>query len=153
MNNNHRKNIRLPSEIYANPSHVFSITICTWRRAPLFMNSAYARTLTQSLHQGLFSEHTKLYAYCLMHDHLHLLISPKKGNLSEKISRWKSYVSNRLRKEGLEFKCWQRGFYDHALRSGEDINITAEYIVNNPVRAGLVDQWQDYAHSWHKWMP
>jgi putative transposase len=153
MNNNYRKDIRLPSKIYTNPSHVFSITICTWQRAPLFLNPTYAATLTKSLHRGLFAERSKLYAYCLMPDHLHLLISPKIGNLSDLISRWKSYASTLLRNKGLNTKYWQRGFYDHALREEENIKATAEYIINNPVRIGLVSRWREYEHSWTRWMP
>ncbi len=152
MNNKRRKDIRLPSKIYANPSHVFSITVCTWQRAPLFENPAYATTLTKSLHQGLFAERTKLFAYCLMPDHLHLLISPYTDSLSNLMGRWKSFIAYQLMRKGLKEKCWQRSFYDHALRKKEDIKSTAQYIINNPVRAGLVNQWQDYTHSWHRWM-
>jgi putative transposase len=148
-----RKNIRLPSAVYENPAQIFSITICTWQRIPLFNNSTYARALTDTLHKGLFADKTKLYAYCLMPDHLHLLISPKEGNLPDSISRWKSYTANRIKKLGHTSRCWQPSFYDHALRKEEEINSTAEYIVNNPVRAGLVNRCQDYAHAWHCWMP
>ncbi len=33
---------------------------------------------------------------------------------------------------------WQKCFYDHALRVEEDIRPVAEYIIANPIRAGLV---------------
>jgi len=49
-------------------------------------------------------------------------------------------------------RLWQRGFYDHALRKEEDVQKVAEYIVNNPVRMGLVEDWRNYRFSWHKWM-
>lgn len=152
MKTSQRKNIRLSATIYKNPSQIFSITICSWHRTPIFSNITYARTLTDTLHQGLFADTTKLYAYCLMPDHLHLLISPRIGNLCDLIGRWKSYTATLLRKEGLKSKLWQRGFYDHALRKEEDIKSTAEYIVNNPKRGGLVNQWRDYEFSWHRWM-
>ena len=152
MKRPHRKNIRLPSAIYENPSLIFSITICTWHRTPIFSISAYADTLTNNLHQGLFADTINLYAYCLMPDHLHLLMSPKTGNLCDLIGRWKSYTANLLRKAGLNSKLWQRGFYDHALRKEEDIKVTSDYIVNNPVRAGIATRWRDYEHSWHRWM-
>jgi REP element-mobilizing transposase RayT len=87
-----------------------------------------------------------------MPDHLHLLISPKNGNLVDLVSRWKSYTANLLRREGLEKGCWQRSFYDHALRKDEDIKIAAQYIVNNPVRKNLVKNWREYPFSWHKWI-
>ncbi|MGD9368203.1 MAG: transposase [Desulfobacteraceae bacterium] len=147
-----RKNIRLPSRIYENPSQIFSITICTWRRAALFKYSKYANSLIETLNNGLFIEKAKRFAYCLMPDHLHLLVSPRQGSLIDLISRWKSFSANRLRQKGLASRCWQRGFYDHALRREEEVKSTAEYIVNNPIRAGLVRHWQDYPYSWHMWM-
>jgi REP element-mobilizing transposase RayT len=87
-----------------------------------------------------------------MADHLHLLIGPREGNLLDILSRWKSYTGHILRKNGLKEACWQRGFYDHALRNEEDIQKVAEYIVNNPVRKGLVGNWREYPYSWHRWM-
>jgi putative transposase len=33
---------------------------------------------------------------------------------------------------------WQISFFDHILRTAEDLSKTAEYILSNPVRAGLV---------------
>ena len=147
-----RKNIRLQSSAYYNDAQIFSLTICTWRRLPLFKNVAYAAVLIDTLHAGLFAEKSKRYAYCLMPDHLHLLMSPDGVCLIDLINRWKSFTANLIRKEGLLSKCWQRSFYDHALRKDEEIRTTAEYIVHNPVRAGLVNHWREYAYSWHMWM-
>ncbi|MGD8837545.1 MAG: transposase [Desulfobacteraceae bacterium] len=147
-----RKNIRLESSAYQNSAQIFSITICTWRRSPWLRNAAYAAVLIDTLQAGLFVEKSRRYAFCLMPDHLHLLMSPDGICLVDLISRWKSYTANFLRKEGLSSKCWQRGFYDHALRKEEEIKTTAEYIVHNPVRAGLVHHWREYAYSWHRWM-
>jgi putative transposase len=101
---------------------------------------------------GPIEEKTERYAWCLMPDHLHWLISPKKENLIKTIGQWKSYTGHLLGKVGLTGPCWQRGFYDHALRKEEDIEKVATYIVNNPVRKGLVNNWRDYAYSWHRWM-
>jgi hypothetical protein len=39
---------------------------------------------------------------------------------------------------------WQKGFYDRALRSDEDVAAVARYIVANPLRAGLVDSVREY---------
>jgi REP element-mobilizing transposase RayT len=147
-----RKEIRLPSNIYANQNQIFSLTICTWQRKGWFQNPTYAKALSNTLHTGLFAQKCERYAYCLMPDHLHMLISPKDICLIDLINRWKSYTANLLRKEGLSSKCWQRSFYDHALRKEEEIRATAEYIINNPVRAGMADHWREYDYSWHKWM-
>lgn len=41
---------------------------------------------------------------------------------------------------------WQAGYFDHAIRSVEDIQDIARYIVANPIRAGLVKKVGDYPH-------
>lgn len=147
-----RKNIRLPRETYEIPSQIFSITICTCDHRPLFLNKNWARLVVTSIETGPFGKQIERYACCLMPDHLHLQLAPREGNLADLIHGWKSFTANLLKKDGLQGPCWQRGFYDHALRREEDIRTVAEYIVNNPVRAGLVKSWGDYPFSWHRWM-
>jgi REP element-mobilizing transposase RayT len=147
-----RKNIRLPKETYQIPSQIFSLTICTWDRRPLFQNETWSKLVLTSLGTGSFGEKTDRYAYCLMPDHLHLLLGPMGSNLVDLINQWKSFSANLLRENGVEGPCWQRGFYDHALRKEEDIRSVAEYIVNNPVRSGIVTNWTDYPFSRHRWM-
>ena len=41
-------------------------------------------------------------------------------------------------------KLWQRGFYEHIIRKEENIADVAEYILNNPVRQGLVQDGEYY---------
>jgi putative transposase len=146
-----RTNIRLPKEVYEIQSQIFSITICTHDRHPLFQNDTRAKIVLDSIGEGL-ADQTEQYAWCLMPDHLHLLVAPRQRNLADVLNAWKSYAANRLRREGLDGPCWQRGFCDHALRKEEEIRKVADYIVNNPVRKGLVQNWQDYPFCWHRWM-
>jgi putative transposase len=147
-----RKNIRLKKEVYQISSQIFSLTICTWDRRPLFRNETWGRLVFASIETGPFGMQTERFAFCLMPDHIHLLCAPVEANLVDLINGWKSFTANLLRKDGLKGHCWQRGFFDHALRREEDIRSIAEYIVNNPVRAGLVKNWIDYPFSWHRWM-
>jgi len=39
---------------------------------------------------------------------------------------------------------WQKDFYDHVIRKHEDITTQIKYILDNPVRKGLVSSWQEY---------
>ena len=41
---------------------------------------------------------------------------------------------------------WQEGYYDRVLRDSEDILMVAQYLMNNPIRAGLVARVTDYPH-------
>jgi REP element-mobilizing transposase RayT len=39
---------------------------------------------------------------------------------------------------------WQKDYYDHILRSDEAFERHIHYILNNPVRKGMVENWKDY---------
>ena len=41
-------------------------------------------------------------------------------------------------------RLWQKSFYDHVVRKEENLNSVAEYIFNNPVRKGMVENYDDY---------
>jgi REP element-mobilizing transposase RayT len=147
-----RKKIRLEKEAYENSSQVFSLTICTRDRQSFFLNPAWGKVVLDSLETGPFGRKTERYAYCLVPYHLHILIACFDGNLVDLVNQWKSYTADLLLENSARGPYWQRGFYDHALRKEENIQSTAEYIVNNPVRAGLAEKWTDYPFSWHRRM-
>ncbi|MEE8373073.1 MAG: transposase, partial [Dehalococcoidia bacterium] len=99
----------------------------------------------------------ELIAYCLMPDHLHILVqageSPK--DLSQFVRGFKSYCTTITRSvatpAATNSRLWQRGFYEHVLRKEEDIEGVAEYVLNNPVRNGLTSvQGQ---HEWCELVP
>lgn len=87
-----------------------------------------------------------------MPDHVHLLIGVIHTNLIDLIGRWKSYTTREIKKKEIIGTVWQRSFYDHALRKDENIEQVAKYIIQNPVRAGLVNDPEEYLFSWHTWM-
>ena len=49
---------------------------------------------------------------------------------------------------GRSGSLWQRESFDHILRRDEDLIEKAEYIANNPVRAGLVARPEEYRWLW-----
>ena len=68
-----------------------------------------------------------------MPDHLHTLIAiPAETDLSNLIRDFKRIVA---RKAGIQ---WQRNFFDHRVRHDESEEEKARYILQNPVRAGLI---------------
>lgn len=72
-----------------------------------------------------------------MPDHIHLLASPNDEHTS--IDRWISFWKSMLRKKiGVTAGRWQRDFWDRRLRSNQKYNEVWQYILNNPVRKGLV---------------
>lgn len=89
----------------------------------------------------------RLYAYCLMTDHLHLLVSPAEGHSIIDFVREFKGVSTRMSWDhGLRGKIWQQGFFDHFLRRDEDLEVAVRYVLGNPVREGTVPDWHEYPY-------
>jgi REP element-mobilizing transposase RayT len=81
----------------------------------------------------------------LMPDHLHALISftwESSQGMNRVIANWKRYVATQF---GIT---WQRDYFDHRIRSGQDHQSTWFYIRENPVRAGLVESYEQWPHVW-----
>jgi len=84
-------------------------------------------------------------AYCWMPDHVHLLLeatSPE-SDLSRLMNTWKQ-ATGYAHKQATGKQLWQTGYYDHVLRADEDRLRVIEYLIANPVRAGLVTDVVDY---------
>ncbi len=78
-----------------------------------------------------------------MPDHLHLLVAiPPDKILSQVVGLWKRAISRKLSIP------WQRSFFDHRLRNEENFGDKCEYILHNPVRAGLVERAEDWPYTW-----
>lgn len=78
-----------------------------------------------------------------MPDHLHTLISfSKEQNLTKTIATWKEITA---KKTGIS---WQRDFFDHRLRSAQELQEKEAYILQNPVRKGLVGRAEDWKFLW-----
>ena len=88
-----------------------------------------------------------LLAYCFMPDHLHLLVQGSEGSdLARFIKVFKQASSfDYKRREGRPL--WQRSYYDHVLRGQDELQPAVEYILGNPVRAGLADNPDAYSFS------
>jgi len=82
-----------------------------------------------------------------MPDHLHFAGELRQSTLPAVMHALKSYSAKRLVKVGLEPPIWQDGYHDHALRDDEDYAVKIRYLIENPVRAGLVLRVEDYPHA------
>lgn len=114
------------------------VTICTFDRQPHFLNTDIReRTLLhfrqQATHGGF-----ALSAWCLMPDHLHLLLGGlhRNARLVPFLSLCKQRAADEARRR-QDIRLWQPGFHDRVPRSDERLRDVARYIVDNPVRAGL----------------
>ena len=81
-----------------------------------------------------------------MPDHLHafVAIDDQKLNLSTWAKSLKNSISKTLRQDGIAPPHWQKTFFDHLLRSAESYTEKWHYVRENPVRGGLVSQWEEW---------
>ena len=139
-----RTPIRLEEPYYIGYRSYF-VTICTKNRRKLLDSAPIVEGLLQILREQIICFHFDLYAYCFMPDHCHFLFEGKahEANLSKLIRAFKGCSTAAIRKSSIQ-EAWQKGFYEHILRTGADHASVAAYIFENPVRAGLTKD----IHSW-----
>ena len=90
----------------------------------------------------------ELLAACLMPDHLHLLVKPGEDNVLDWLNSWKSWTTRQAWRFGHLGPLWQPGMWDRTIRSEEDLMTVVRYILANPVRAGLVESFDDWQFSY-----
>lgn len=84
----------------------------------------------------------------VMPDHLHWLMVLNDGALSDVVKLLKGRSAHATGQA-----IWQPNYHDHAVRSDEDVQTMARYIVANPLRAGLVTRLGDYPLWDAMWLP
>lgn len=127
---------------------------------PSWLNQPECARLVMDCVRELEPAHYHLYAFCIMPNHVHLLLdqqdipdpSPRRDgkaytalNRAMRLLKSKSgALCNRLLGQHGDF--WQHESYDHVVRNEKEFQRILEYIVNNPVHAGLVDDWQNWPY-------
>jgi len=140
-------------------------TVVEW--IPLFGSPPLAQIVLDSLSFMQEKKRLTLYAYVIMENHMHIIAEA--GNLSSEIADLKSYTArriidtlkedNRLRtlerledaklshKKDRTYQLWQEGSHPEEIISADMMKQKIEYIHNNPVKRGYVDQPTDWRYS------
>ncbi len=95
-----------------------------------------------------------LHAFVVMPNHVHLLLTPAIAvpKLAKSLKGITAKRANLiLGLTGSSF--WQEESYDHLVRSDREFEQIRQYIENNPVRAGLVQEARRYRWSSAGWQP
>jgi REP element-mobilizing transposase RayT len=85
----------------------------------------------------------KLFAWCTMPNHVHVVFQPLGDRgLADILHSWKSFTAREAqRKFGINGAFWQREYYDHWVRDEEQFLRAVRYVEQNPARAGL-EEWR-----------
>ena len=145
------KNIRLARHLYEASNRIYSFTICAFRKSSPFVNEELNETVLRLLKNKSAEMRCRVFTYCLMPDHLHFLVSPRSDGVSvlDFIDRFKGGSTNVSWQHGWKGKLWEPRYYDRIVRKNEDLLQLAAYMLNNPVRKGLVGSKEDWPWSGH----
>ncbi|MFZ1629884.1 MAG: transposase [Anaerolineae bacterium] len=90
-----------------------------------------------------------LLAYCIMSNHAHVVFTPllKTADayypLAQIMHTMKGYTAGRANQLlGRTGVFWLHESYDHYVRNAAELDRIIAYVVNNPVKAGLISEWQ-----------
>jgi len=90
-----------------------------------------------------------LVAWVIMPNHVHSVIEILEGfSLVKIIHSWKSYSANIANKVlGRKGVFWQPEYFDRFMRNADHLENAVNYIHANPIKAGLVDNAEDWPFS------
>ena len=132
-----------------------------------------AKVVADSMHY-LDGKVYRLDAYCIMANHVHVVFTPlpiqsaetDSGNLPDNRAQTKSLCYNTLssimrslkgytarkanQRLGRRGAFWQHESYDHCVRNSDEWRRIITYVLNNPVKAGLVDQWEKWPWNYYR---
>jgi len=118
------------------------------RRQTTFFEEGDYQTYKSLLAEWCLSSGVEVWAYCLMPNHVHLIVVPSteralRAAIGEAHRRYTVMVNAR---EGWKGCLWQGRFFSFPMAPGHLFN-GARYVELNPVRAGLVKRPEDWRHS------
>jgi REP element-mobilizing transposase RayT len=111
------RSLRLPGFDYGS-NHVYFITVGAYERRAAFADSNYAQAAATSLLDCLVRSGFACYAYCVMPDHVHLLVAPVHDGTSLPlfIGAFKSLSTRAYWDQGGGGRLWQSHYHDHVVR-------------------------------------
>lgn len=148
-----------------------SFSVINW--IDVFIRPNYNDILIESLKYCQSNKGLIIYAWCIMPNHLHLIIGTNKNTMQDILRDFKSFTSRRLREEinsypkesrkkwmtwmmaraGLNncnnenWQFWQQHNHPIELFSTKVFNQKLEYLHFNPVKAGFVEQPKHWNYS------
>jgi putative transposase len=146
-------------------AHFITCTIVAW--LPVFTRPKYLDIITDSLTFCRQQKGLRLYAYVILDNHLHLIVSA--NDLSQGIRDFKRHTAKEIlaaasqenrqwllkqfaffkgvHKVKSQHQVWQEGVHPQAISSEDMLRQKLDYIHYNPVRLGLVDRPEDWRYS------
>lgn len=149
------------------------VSFATVRWVDLFTRRVYFEIITESLAYCIQQKGLIINAWCIMTNHVHLIIRSEDASLSNIMRDMKKFTSKKLvstisehpqesrKKQMLNifrragkansnntyYQVWQQHNHPIELSDREMVKQRLNYLHMNPVKAGFVDRPQDWLHS------
>ena len=123
----------------------YFLTFCTDSRQRVFVTPERVDLVLLQIERSVSEESFAIVAYCFMPDHLHLLIEGRaeSSDCRRFIRRAKQFSGFHYSKT-FGHRLWQRYGFERVLRDDQPTLGVARYILENPLRARLVQRVEDY---------
>ena len=141
------KKHRLALELYRGCVSV-AFTACTRNRTTVFLKNIHVAPASQALIEAAGKRKCDVVICLFMPDHVHVVLKGLEEDSDTYRAMWlfKQKTGYLFSKEGMG-KVWQKDFHDHIIRSEADLANHVRYILENPVRKGLVGSWKEYPYK------
>ena len=156
-----------------NPEGMYYLTATVLGWIDVFTRQQYRDIILDSIKYCQDNRGLQLHAWVIMSNHMHLIASSEKGDLSGIMRDMKKHTSKKIvtdikaneqesRKEWMlsmfsnagkynndneEYQFWRKGNQPKELETHEFAMQKLNYIHNNPVRAGIVEEPEHYLYS------
>jgi len=129
-------------------SGVYHVILRGINRQDIFYDDDDYQRFLKTIDQMKSDDQFLIYGYCLMTNHLHLLIREKIDTISRIISRiGTSYAWWYNQKYGRSGHVFQGRFKSECVENDNYLLAVIRYIHNNPVKAGMVQEPEEYRWS------
>lgn len=151
--------------------HFITFAVIEW--VDVFTRKQYADIVVESLKYCQDKKGLIVYAWCLMSNHIHLIVAAKNANLSDVLRDFKKFTSKQIldtiienkqesrrnwmlwlfksagakNSNNKEYQFWRQNNQPKELVTNEFMQQKLDYIHNNPVEAGIVENPKDYLYS------
>jgi REP element-mobilizing transposase RayT len=129
------------------------LTFCTYKR---WLLPGWARDIVMDTCMLANQWTVALHALVVMPDHIHMIFTPmidtrrsevfSLARITKAIEGSSAHLINR--QLGSKGRVWQEESFDRVLRMSEKLDEKIAYILDNPVRKGLVDFPEQYRWLW-----
>ncbi|MFZ3209765.1 MAG: transposase [Geobacteraceae bacterium] len=137
------------------PNHPHHIIHRGHNRQPVFMSADDYLCYIDNLYEWKIKLQCRLYAYCLMTNHVHLILDP--GDNEENLAKLMKRIAGRQTRyvnklENRSGTLWEGRYKSSPISADSYLMACCRYIELNPVRACLVDhpgsyQWSSYGEK------